>query len=236
MESHYSSPYPRRTIKSWTKREHGINPTDREWMKNHPNYTSSLAEITTRLTQEHLANRTIFLDIGCGDGQSLLQLAQWAPEALVLGVETHTPGVLNALQKAESLKVQNIAFFHGDILDLLTHSTQSFHFDRIHIYFSDPWPKKRHHKRRLMQESFLGKILSKLSPTGLIHIATDWEHYAQEISERLEQIKAHTPIDIRSQHPESAAIFQREPTKYERKAFKEGRQVFEFYIRKHDIF
>jgi tRNA (guanine-N7-)-methyltransferase len=127
------------------------------------------------------------LEIGFGMGQSLLEMALAAPELQFIGVEVHRPGVGKLLAGIEDQGVSNIRIFCHDAVEVLEHALAQGSLDRVNIYFPDPWHKKRHHKRRLIQPPFVDLVASRLRPDkGLLHLATDWEPYAEHMVEVME--------------------------------------------------
>ncbi len=121
------------------------------------------------------------LEIGCGDGEALALMAQAQPEADFLGMETHRPGVGHLLLTAERLALHNVRVLCMDAVEALDRHLPEACLERVQIFFPDPWPKRRHHKRRLIQPAFVGLLARALRPGGCLHLATDWEHYAAHI-------------------------------------------------------
>jgi tRNA (guanine-N7-)-methyltransferase len=119
------------------------------------------------------------LEIGFGMGTATAQIAQANPDKDYLGVEVHTPGVGNLLRLVQELGLANIRVIQHDAVEVLRYMLEDGSLDAIHIFFPDPWPKKRHHKRRLLQADFVRLLCDKLKPGGYLHFATDWEEYAQ---------------------------------------------------------
>ncbi len=124
---------------------------------------------------------TRVLDIGFGDGEALLAMAEASPETDFLGVEVHAPGIGHCLIGAEAASVTNLRLIQEDAVDLLGVHLSPSSLDRTQLFFPDPWPKKRHHKRRIVQPKFLGFVCRVLKPGGTLHIATDWAPYAEHI-------------------------------------------------------
>lgn len=120
----------------------------------------------------------LILEIGFGMGEALLQLATQHPENNYLGIEVHKPGIGAVLLGIEKSNLQNIRLFDADALDVLTYSIADQSLTGLHLFFPDPWPKKRHHKRRIVTDNFAQLIRSKLKMDGYVHMATDWEDYA----------------------------------------------------------
>lgn len=126
------------------------------------------------------------LEIGFGMGQSLLAMAAAHPEQRYLGVEVHRPGVGSVLAGIEAQGLQNLRVMCHDAVEVLENSFTEAALARIQIFFPDPWHKKRHHKRRLIQPAFTQLLASRLQPGGVLHLATDWEPYAQHMLEVLD--------------------------------------------------
>jgi len=126
------------------------------------------------------------LEIGFGDGESLLYMAANDPGTDYLGVEVHRPGMGHLLLQAQALDLSNLRVISADAVVVLAHGLPDAGLDRVQIFFPDPWPKKRHHKRRLIQPDFLRLTARALKPGGRLHLATDWEDYAGHMLQVLE--------------------------------------------------
>jgi tRNA (guanine-N7-)-methyltransferase len=121
----------------------------------------------------------LVLEIGFGMGQSLLEQACAHPETDYIGIEVHPPGVGKLLQEMAAAGVNNIRIYRDDAVVILKDCIPDQSLHGIQIFFPDPWHKKRHHKRRLIQPDFIAMLRTKLVPGGFLHIATDWENYAE---------------------------------------------------------
>lgn len=128
------------------------------------------------------------LEIGFGSGYSLLEMAKAFPDENFIGIETHLPGVGSLLHGIETSELKNIRVYYADAVEVLQRCIPDNSLDVVQIFFPDPWPKRKHHKRRLIQEKFVKLILSKLKPTGTLHLATDWQHYAEHMMQVLSSI------------------------------------------------
>lgn len=137
------------------------------------------------LDMESLFGRSapLTLEIGFGNGASLAEMALAAPERNFIGIEVHRPGVGNLLQALSRDKITNLRILCADAVDVLENSFSPATINQIQIFFPDPWHKKRHHKRRLIQAEFIKLLGSRLKTGGLLHIATDWPDYASHIIE-----------------------------------------------------
>ena len=130
----------------------------------------------------------LVLEIGFGNGEQLLFAAENEPQKNLVGLEVHAPGVGRLLQGAAEIAARsggasNLKAYCHDAVEVLRHEVADGGVDEIRIYFPDPWHKKRHHKRRLVQPEFVALIAAKLRPGGLLHLATDWEDYARQMLE-----------------------------------------------------
>lgn len=125
------------------------------------------------------------LEIGFGMGTATAEIAQRLPDSDILAIDVHGPGVGNLLKLIEENQIQNIRVMRHDAVEVVNHMLSNHSLDGIHIFFPDPWHKKRHHKRRLIQAPFIAQLLPKLKTGGYIHLATDWEEYAIQMLEVL---------------------------------------------------
>ncbi|GAA4117605.1 MULTISPECIES: tRNA (guanosine(46)-N7)-methyltransferase TrmB [Streptomyces] len=134
----------------------------------------------------------VVLEIGFGMGEATAQMAADDPRTGILAVDVHTPGQGNLLGLAERNGLSNIRVANGDAIILLREMLEPDALDGLRVYFPDPWPKKRHHKRRLIQPEFLSLAATRLKPGAVLHCATDWEDYAEQM---LEVLDAHPDFE-----------------------------------------
>lgn len=123
----------------------------------------------------------VILEIGFGNGASLLQMAQNAPQQNYIGVEVHRPGVGKLINDADRAGVHNLKVFCDDAIDVLARCIAPASLDGVQLFFPDPWHKKKHHKRRIVQPAFVQQLRTRLKIGGYFHMATDWEPYAQQM-------------------------------------------------------
>jgi tRNA (guanine-N7-)-methyltransferase len=128
----------------------------------------------------------LVLEIGSGMGDATIEMAEADPGRDYLAVEVFPPGLGNLLANVESRGLDNVRVASGDALELLRHMVSPDSLDAVHIFFPDPWPKARHHKRRLIQPDNVALLRSRLRPGGILHCATDWEDYAAQMIEALD--------------------------------------------------
>jgi len=162
----------------------------------------------------------VILEIGFGMGHSLAVQAKAHPENQYIGIEVHKPGVGSLLLQIQKEEIKNIRLFCCDAIDVLKNNIADHSLDKVQIFFPDPWPKKRHHKRRLIQIDFIKLIHQKLKSHGILHIATDWENYAEYILEILSQTKLFEETKL---SPDN----QRPVTKFETRGKKLGHGVWD---------
>jgi tRNA (guanine-N7-)-methyltransferase len=153
------------------------NALNSHWRKHGVDFTQ------TKLNLNHLFKRHApkILDIGTGMGETTTLIAAKHPENDYLAVEVHKPGIGNLLKQIKTNNLSNIKIFNHDVIEVLQHQIPSNCLDSVYIFFPDPWPKKRHHKRRLINQDFLECITSKLRSNARIFLATDWEDYAEHM-------------------------------------------------------
>lgn len=169
----------------------------------------------------------LVLEIGSGMGETTAQLVAERPEVNYLAVEVYKPGLAHLLGRADALGLSNLRLLRGDALELLRWHVPADSLDEVAIFFPDPWPKKRHHKRRLVQETAMSLIASRIAPGGTVHLATDWEDYAEQMR------------DVCTAEPQLLNRYATEPggwaprpewrpvTKFENRAQDEGRTVYD---------
>jgi len=123
----------------------------------------------------------VVLEIGSGMGETTSRLAAAVPDRNYLAAEVYQPGLAQLMMRAEDLGLTNLRLLRGDAVIMLTNHVEPDSLSEVRLYFPDPWPKMRHHKRRIVQSSFAALVASRLVPGGRFHMATDWEHYAEHM-------------------------------------------------------
>ncbi len=163
------------------------------------------------------------LEVGFGMGDATAQIAAARPDTDFLGVEVHPPGVGALLQRIDAAQLTNLRIVQHDAVLVLQHMIAPRSLDGLHIYFPDPWPKKRHHKRRLIQPEFVRLAVSRLRTGGYLHCATDWQPYAEHMLDvlRAEPGLANTATDY-APRPDWRPV-----SKFERRGLKLGHGVWD---------
>lgn len=170
------------------------------------------------------------LEIGFGMGETTAQIAQNHPEQDYLAIEVHTPGVGSLLNQIELRALTNLRIIQHDAVEVLQTMLPLASLDGVHIFFPDPWPKARHHKRRLIQPAFVSRLCLHLKPGAYIHVATDWAEYAQQI---LEVLSAEPLLDNTTDHFAERPTY-RPLTKFEQRGIKLGHAVWDMIFRRND--
>ena len=168
------------------------------------------------------------LEIGFGMGDATIAIAAAQPQTDFLALEVHTPGVGSLLKQIDEKGMSNIRVMQHDAVEVVSHMLAPATLDAVHIFFPDPWPKKRHHKRRLIQPPFVALLASRLKPGGYIHLATDWQEYAEQMLAVLSTEPTLTNIaDAYAPRPD-----YRPQTKFETRGLKLGHGVWDLVFRK----
>ncbi len=168
----------------------------------------------------------IILEIGFGNGENTSFLASENPNALIVASEVYLSGIGSLLNNIAKNSLTNIKIFDEDVRELLFKLPNKI-FDEIYIICPDPWPKARHHKRRLIKNDFLKILANVLKKDGTVYISTDWENYAESIEEELEKTK--------DQFSFSQISNQGMPiTRFQQRAIKEGRSIYTFLLKAID--
>ena len=173
-------------------------------------------------------NSDLILEIGFGMGASTAEIAKSNLNKNYIAIEVHSPGVGNLLKLIQENNISNLKIIQHDAVEVLNLMIKNDSLDGIHIFFPDPWPKKRHHKRRLIQSNLLKLIAQKIKKTGYLHIATDWEDYAVWIIDLLDKEELLQKMsDDFFKKPDYRPL-----TKYENRGIKLGYRVWDMIYRR----
>jgi len=170
------------------------------------------------------------LDIGFGDGEALLTTAATRPDIDYLGIEVHEPGIGHLLALVERSAVTNIRVIAHDAVEVIDTMLTDASFAAVNLFFPDPWPKKRHHKRRIVQPDFVAAVARILEPRGLFHIATDWADYAGHAGDIVDGSGLFERCAADKLAGDPLAL--RPPTKFEARGRRLGHEVVDFYFRR----
>jgi tRNA (guanine-N7-)-methyltransferase len=227
-----SAPVKGRPIRSFVLREGRLTPGQERAFADHwPFYGVDLGQ-AERLTGPLLFgnDHPLWLEIGFGDGEALLAAAQAHPERNYLGIEVHRPGVGHLLRRAAEEEVHNLRLIRDDALQVMAQHLAPASLSGLQLFFPDPWHKKRHHKRRLVRPAFVAQCARLLVSGGLLHMATDWEDYAEQM---MRELSASADFENcagpgrYSPRPET-----RPQTKFERRGQRLGHGVWDLLFRR----
>ena len=210
-----------RTIRSFVRRSGRITVAqkkawDKYWAVYGINPEAGLLDLST-LFQNN--NQRFILEIGFGNGENLVDCAKKDPNSNFIGIEVYPSGIGQCLINANKYDLKNLRLLCNDAVDVFNKQIANESLDVINIFFPDPWPKKRHHKRRLISEDFIVLIKSKLRQNGLVHICTDWAAYGHDISALFESNKEFKLLET---------FPKRLQTKFEKKGLAIGHSIYEF--------
>jgi tRNA (guanine-N7-)-methyltransferase len=224
--------YPKREILSFCRREGRITHARKEGLKTlWPCYGLNLEDEGTLDWKDVFGREApITLEIGFGDGRSLLQTASVHPERDFVGIDVYRAGVSAVISHIHTQKLSNIKLFCEDAVAVLAKKIPDNSLETVQIFFPDPWPKKKHHKRRLIQPDFVALVAQKLAPKGMLHLATDWEHYALHMMSVLSAASAF-------ENTAGEGIYCTRPdarpyTKYEKRGIGLGHQTWDLMFSK----
>ncbi len=210
-------------IRSFVRREGRMTAGQKNaWEKYWPQYGLELSDSPINFADIFGNNAPVTLEIGFGMGQTLLEMAEQNPETNYVGVEVHRPGVGVVLAQLAANNLTNVRIYCADVIEVLN-CIPNNSLNTIMILFPDPWPKKKHHKRRLIQSDFVTLLQQKLKDQGLLHIATDWENYAEHIKEIMEKASGWKKVP-----PQSRPL-----TKFEQRGKKLGHNIWDFCYEKN---
>jgi tRNA (guanine-N7-)-methyltransferase len=177
-----AEPLRHRAIRSFVVRAGRMTVAqDRAWRELWPSLGIENGDEPIDFTVAFGRDAPASLEIGFGNGESLVALACANPDRNYLGLEVHPPGVGHLLLRCEAERLHNVRVLCDDAVQVLQHRVADESLDELLLYFPDPWPKKRHHKRRIVQPGFVELVARKLKPGGILRMATDWQPYAEHM-------------------------------------------------------
>ena len=219
---------PPKSIKSFVKRNKRLTSSQKKFLDN-KNENTNFCNVQEILNYQHIFknNNPCIMDIGFGDGKLLINIAKENPEINFIGVEVYQSGIGRILKQIAKEKLNNLIILNHDAVDLLENYIKNESLHGISLFFPDPWPKKKHHKRRIININFINLISYKLKKRGFIKIATDWSNYNSSIIDLFNQKDNFEKIN-------DISIYKFRPlTKFEKKGMLLGHTISEIsYILK----
>jgi len=212
-------------IKSFVLRQGRTSPRQLNGVEELPRYEVSAGDGPIDLEMLFGREAPTVIEIGFGMGASLTTMAKAYPETNFIGIEVHKPGVGSLVADLMDEGITNVRIVNGDAVSFITTRIDPQTLSGVQIFFPDPWPKKRHHKRRLIQAPFISLLTEKLAPGGFIHCATDWEDYAHQMLEVLSAnplLKNCAADGAFIERPETRPV-----TKFERRGERLGHGVWD---------
>ncbi|ROH85865.1 tRNA (guanosine(46)-N7)-methyltransferase TrmB [Pseudomethylobacillus aquaticus] len=220
----------RRPIRSYVLRQGRLTEAQQRALETGmPAYGIEYAPVPLDLAQLFgRADSSKIVEIGFGMGDATAQIAAHLPDVDFIGIEVHTPGVGSLLKQIEQRGLGNLRVIQHDAVEVLQHMVPDASLDGVHIFFPDPWHKKRHHKRRLIQAGFVSLLCQKLKVGAYLHVATDWQEYAEWVLEVLtaEPLLQNTAADY-APKPEYRPL-----TKFEQRGINLGHGVWDLVFRR----
>ncbi|MGS2719492.1 tRNA (guanosine(46)-N7)-methyltransferase TrmB [Paraglaciecola aestuariivivens] len=215
-----------RKIQSFVKREGRLTAGQAKSIEQHwPTMGLEHKDGLVDLTQVFGRSAPVVLEIGFGMGKSLVEMAKNEADKNFIGIEVHRPGVGSCLSEAAEQDVTNLRIYEHDAVEVFADCIADNSLARVQLFFPDPWHKKRHHKRRIVQPEFVQKLRSKLAIGGVFHMATDWENYAEHMLEVMTQAEGFKNLSATQDYvprPE-----QRPLTKFEQRGHRLGHGVWD---------
>lgn len=220
----------RRAIRSYVLRTGRMTPAQRRALEELlPRWGLPFAPGTLDLDAVFGRRAPRVLEIGFGDGTQLLESAAAAPDSDFIGVEVHPPGVGRCLRGIEERGLTNVRVIAHDAVEVLERQIAPDTLDEVLLWFPDPWPKKRHHKRRIVQPAFVAAIAARLKPGGRFRLATDWEPYAEWM---LEVLNAEPRLENETPAGRYLEGAERSVTRFESRGRRLGHDVFDLAFRR----
>lgn len=223
--------FKKKSIRSYVVRAGRMTEGQRRAFDDHwPDYGLSLFAGPVDWATVFGRSAPVVLEIGFGMGDSLLTMAEAEPDKDFVGIEVHPPGVGRLINNAGEAGIGNLRVYMADALDVIDDCIADGSLARIQVYFPDPWHKKKHNKRRIIQPAFVAKLRGKLEIGGLLHLATDWQDYAEAILEVMTAAEGYVNVDAAGGYvprPEFRPV-----TKFEKRGERLGHGVWDLLFRR----
>ncbi len=226
MTEQDEAPFQRR-VRSFVRRPGRLTPAQQRALEHDlPRYA-----IDPRLSDLRLAfdvERPLVIEVGFGNGEALASMAESEPQHHFVGIEVHEPGVGALVRRLDAVALSNVRVAMRDAVEVLAQQTPAGSVAQLRLYFPDPWPKKRHHKRRIVQREFIDQVARVLEPGGLLHMATDWAPYAEWM---VEVMTGRSEFECLGQ-PWVERPEWRPETRFERRGLRHGHDIFDLLYRR----
>ncbi|HKO88465.1 MAG TPA: tRNA (guanosine(46)-N7)-methyltransferase TrmB [Burkholderiales bacterium] len=224
-----NAPFPRRSVRSFVLRQGRVsNAQSRAHEALMPAYGLTFQAAPLDFAKIFGRAAPTILEIGFGMGETTADIAEAHPEQNYLAIEVHTPGVGSLLKQIQARALLNVRIIQHDAVEVLEHMIPPVSLAGVHVFFPDPWPKKRHHKRRLIQAPFVKLLASRMASDAYLHAATDWEAYAVQILAVLRE----EPSLINTADNFAHRPADRPQTKFETRGLRLGHEVWDIVFRK----
>jgi len=212
-----------RTIRSFVRRAGRMTAAQKRALQTlWPLYGIDYRPAQLDLDQAFGRKARRIMEIGFGNGDLLVSMAADNPETDFIGVEVHEPGVGHCLLAIQNQCLTNVRIISHDAIEVLKYQVADGSLQAVHVFFPDPWPKKRHHKRRIFQPDFVALLGRRIDHGGLLHTATDWQEYGEHIEATIGANKGFQPA--------SAVTDQRPQTKFEQRGKRLGHEIAEYFF------
>jgi len=216
-----------REIRSYVLRQGRTTPAQRRALnKLFPKYGLGFADKPLDPAAIFGRKAPLVLEIGSGMGETTARIAAEHPEADFIAVEVHGPGVGSLLNRIEAARLANLRVVRHDAVEVLERMIPDAALAALHVFFPDPWPKKRHHKRRLVQPRFVALAAAKLADGALVHLATDWPDYAEQMAALF--------LDSPSFEASARGFVARSETKFAARGRRLGNPISDLYFRRRE--
>ena len=216
--------FPQR-IRSFIRRQGRLTPGQQLALDNYWDKYCLDPNADTNFTQIFGRDAPLFVEIGFGNGESLVRMAAANPDKDYMGIEVHKPGVGHLLMLLNQQGLNNVRIYCHDAIEIMEQKIADNSLAGVHLFFPDPWPKKKHHKRRIVRPGFVDLLVRKLKPGGYFHAATDWKNYAEAMLAVLSEsseLRNISPTNDYCDSPEYRPL-----TKFEQRGLRLGHGVWD---------
>ena len=220
-----------RAVKSFVLRQGRLTTAQQNALDNHwQDYGIDFSEQVLSFNKLFNNENELIIEIGFGNGESLLHQAKNQPETNFIGIEVHGPGVGHLIHNANKEGIHNIKVIRHDAVEVLKQQIADSSIKQLQLFFPDPWHKKRHHKRRIISPDFIQLVQKKLKKGGIFHMATDWQHYAEQMLEQMDNSAGFHNLSGAGNFSKTRGA--RCETKFERRGIRLGHGVWDLFYEK----